>query len=147
LADVFCAAYLSSFTPTNLCGNYLADAGDSTLQLPGIRTFSFNVASNATFVLVVNVVDPGATGAYTLDVHGSDCLPRLNITQVATNRVTLDWTTASAGFSLESTNRLTSGGPLWPPVPTAPVVVNNRFTVTNIISTSNQFFRLRKPLP
>ena len=34
-----------------------------------------------------------------------------------------------------------------PPVPTAPVVVNNRFTVTNIIIPSNQFFRLRKPFP
>ncbi len=148
LADIFCAAYLNSFTPADLCSNYLADAGNSTQNLPTPRTFSFNVAANATFVLVVNVVDPGGSGAFTLDVHGSDCLPRLNITQVATNKVALDWTTASsAGFSLETTNHLPPVGPPWPAVPTVPVVVNSRYVVTNNISTSNQFYRLRKPLP
>jgi autotransporter-associated beta strand protein len=147
LLDAFCAAYLNSFTPTNLCGNYLADSGNSTFELPGPRTFSFTVAANATFVIVVNVVNPGNSGPYTLDVHGGDCLPQLNITQVATDKVELDWTTAASGFSLESTNIITPTGPIWPPVATAPVVINSRFTVTNTISPSNQFYRLRKPVP
>jgi autotransporter-associated beta strand protein len=148
VSDVFCAAYLNSFTPTNLCSNYLADAGNSTAELSGPRPFSFNVAANATFVLVVNVVNPGTTGAYSLDVHGSDCLPLLNVTQAGANKVALDWTTASsAGFLLETTNDVAPGGPIWLAVLTVPSVVNSRFTVTNTINGSNQFFRLRKPLP
>jgi autotransporter-associated beta strand protein len=147
LADAFCAAYLNNFTPADLCSNYLADSGTSTVNLAAPQTFSFNVAANATFVLVVNVVNSGASGSYSLDVHGSDCLPRLNITQVAANKVALDWTTASLGFSLEATNFLATGGPAWLPVPTVPLVANGRFNVTNLITTSNQFFRLRKPLP
>jgi autotransporter-associated beta strand protein len=147
LADVFCAAYLNSFNPADFCATYLADAGNSTMGLPAPRIFSFNVAANATFVLVVNVVNPGTSGAYTLDVHGSDCLPELNITQVAATKVALDWTTASAGFALETTNNIAPTGPVWLPVPIVPVVVNSRFFVTNTINSSTQFFRLRKPLP
>ncbi|HXJ76533.1 MAG TPA: proprotein convertase P-domain-containing protein, partial [Candidatus Dormibacteraeota bacterium] len=150
LVDVFCAAYLNSFTPADLCTNYLADSGTSTQELdpPAPRNFSFNVASNATFLLVVNVVNPGDSGAFTLDVHGSDCVPRLNITQAGSNKVALDWTTASSvGFALETTNTVAPTGPVWPPVPTIPVVVNSRFVVTNASTISNQFFRLRKPLP
>jgi hypothetical protein len=117
------------------------------MALPAARPFSFNVAPNGTFVLVVNVVNPDTAGSYTLDVHGSACLPQLNITQAAANKVALDWTTASGGFSLETSNNLPATGPVWLPVPTTPVVANGRFTVTNTINTSNQFFRLRKPLP
>jgi autotransporter-associated beta strand protein len=147
LADVFCAAYLNSFTPADLCSNYLADAGNSTMDLPAPRTFSFNVAANATFVVVVNAINTGASGAFTLDVHGSDCLPQLNITQVGVNKVALDWTTASGGFALESTNVVAPTGPAWLPVATVPVALNGRFVVTNAATASNQFFRLRKPLP
>jgi len=147
LADVFSATYLNNFTPTDLCSNYLADAGNSTMSLPASRTYSFNVPANTNFVVIVNEVSSGAGGAYTLDVTGGDCRPVLNITRVATNRVVLDWTTASAGFSLETTNNLSPGGPTWPPVPVVPVVINSRFTVTNTIDSANQYFRLRKLLP
>ena len=106
------------------------------------------IPPNTNFIVIVNGVNSGSSGSYTLDVHGSDCLPRLNITQVATNRVTVDWTTASAGYSLETTNTLTTpDGAIWPSVPNAPFVVNSRFTVTNTINSSNQFFRLRNPVP
>src|SRR5262249_18869393 len=125
LADVFSAAYTNSFNPTDLCSNYLADAGTSTQELPAPRIYSFNVVSNATFIVVVNEVNPGAGGAYTLDVTGGDCRPQLNITQVGATKVGLDWTTASAGFALESTNDVTAPPP-WPPVSTPPVVVNGR---------------------
>jgi hypothetical protein len=149
LADFFSAAYLGSFVPTDICSNYLADAGNSTLGtvLPSARTYSFNVPPNTNFIVIVNGVNPGSSGSYTLDVHGSDCPPDLKITQVPANKVVLDWTTAAPGFSLETTNDLAPGGAVWPPVPIVPLVVNGRFTVTNNITTSNQFFRLRKPLP
>ena len=117
------------------------------MDLPVPRTYSFNVPPNTNFV-IVNGVNSVSIGNYTRDVHGSDCLPRLNITQVATNKVALDWTTASAGFLLESTNTLAAPAPpSWLPVSAVPFAVNGRFAVTNDIATSNQFFRLRKPVP
>ena len=108
----------------------------------------FEVPANAKFVVIVNAIDTGMGGAYTLDVHGSDCAPQLNITQVATNKIAVDWTTASAGFLLESTNNLAVPAlPIWASVTNVPVANNGRFTVTNDIGNTNQFFRLRKPVP
>jgi len=147
LADLFSAAYLGSFNPTNLCANYLADAGNSTQNLLTPRTYSFNVAANASFVVIVNEVDSGEGGAYTLDVAGGDCRPVLNITAANPTQAALDWTTAAVGYQLESTNRLVTGVTNWNPVATVPVVVNGRFNVTNNLNPSNSFFRLRKPSP
>jgi subtilisin-like proprotein convertase family protein len=146
LSDVFSAAYNNSFDPTNLCANYVADAGNGTGSSLTPTTYSFNVAANATFVVTVNEVNPGAGGAYTLDVSGGDCRPVLNITSIPGNKVQLDWTTAAAGYGLESTNIVPAPTP-WPPVTNIPTAFNGRFLVTNNISTTNRFFRLRKPLP
>jgi Subtilase family/PKD-like domain len=65
---LFSAAYLTSYDPTNLATNYLADAGGSTTSM----TYSFDVAAGATFVVVVNEVNVGGgTGqSYTLNVDG-----------------------------------------------------------------------------
>jgi autotransporter-associated beta strand protein len=146
LSDLFSAAYDNSFDPTNLCANFLADAGLSTAtQLPP-TTYSFDVASNATFVVTVNEVNPNTGGPYTLNVSGGDCQPLLNITSIPGNKVQLDWTTASAGYSLESTNVLPAASP-WPSVTNVPIASNGRFLVTNSVSASNQFYRLRKPQP
>ena len=51
------------------------------------------------------------------------------------------WPTNNAGFTLESTTNLL---PLtiWTAVSNAPVVVNGQYTVTNILSGAQQFFRL-----
>jgi subtilisin-like proprotein convertase family protein len=146
LSDLFSATYNGSFDPFNLCLNYLADVGTSTAALLTPRTYSFNVASNATFVVTVNEINAGDGGSYTLDVSGGDCRPVLNITAIAGNRVQLDWTTASAGYGLESTNTVIAASP-WPPVTNVPAALNGRFLVTNNITTSNRFYRLRKPLP
>ncbi len=150
-ANLFSAAYTNSFNPASLCVNYLADCGDSTtipftLPSSATRTYSFNVRSNATFVVIVNEIDPNTGGPYTLIVTGGDCRPVLHISQVATNRVVLDWTTAAAGYLLERSNNLPFMiAPLWPVVPGTPVVVSSRFQVTNTITASNDFYRLRKP--
>jgi autotransporter-associated beta strand protein len=146
LGNLFSAAYNNSFNPASLCANYLADAGVSTANLLTPTTYSFNVAANSIFVVTVNEVDPGTGGPYTLDVSGGDCRPVLNITEIPGNKVQLDWTTAATGYGLESTNIVPAPTP-WPPVTNVPVALNGRFTVTNNISTTNRFFRLRKPLP
>jgi len=110
------------------------------------RTYSFDVAANAAFIVTVNEVNPATGGPYTLDVSGGDCRPVLNITSIPGNKVQLDWTTASAGYGLESTNIVT-GAPPWPPVTNVPTAFNGRFVVTNNVSASDRFYRLRKPLP
>jgi len=146
LGNLLSAAYNDSFNPASLCANYLADAGVSTANLLTPTTYSFNVAADAIFVVTVNEVDPGTGGPYTLDVSGGDCRPVLNITEIPGNKVQLDWTTAATGYGLETTNVVPAPTP-WPPVTNVPVALNGRFTVTNNISTTNRFFRLRKPLP
>jgi subtilisin-like proprotein convertase family protein len=146
LSDVFSAAYNGSFDPTNLCANYLADVGSSTFGSLTPESYSFDVAANATFVVTVNEVTTGAGGPYTLGVSGGDCRPLLNITSIPGNKIQLDWTTAAAGYGLESTNIMPAPTP-WPPVTNVPTAFNGRFLVTNNISTTNRFFRLRKPLP
>lgn len=146
--ELFSAAYSVSFDPTNLCANFLADPGLSSGSLPTPKVYSFEVAANATFVVTVNEVNAGDGGAYTLEVTGGDCRPALHVTALGGNKALLDWTTAAAGYQLESTNVLVSGGSsLWSPISTVPTVINGRFNVTNNVAVPNQFYHLRKPLP
>jgi autotransporter-associated beta strand protein len=138
------AAYSAGFNPANpdKCVNFLADCGNVVGVGNPIQAFSFNVASNATFV--VNLVAGGPI-PYKLTVTGGDCRPVLNITPVAGNNVKLDWTTAAAGYALERTNKLVPGAANWQPVTNVPAVVNSRFQVTNGPTSGNQFYRLHKP--
>jgi len=138
--------YSGSYDPANpnKCINYLADGGNTIGSGGSSRTFSFNVASNAVFV--VNIIASDTSLApYKLTVSGGDCRPVLNITPIAANNIRLDWTTAAAGYGLEKTNTVVSGAAPWPPVPGDPAVVNGRFVVTNSAADGRQFYRLRKP--
>ena len=67
-AALYSAAYSSSYNPTNLATNFLADAGASNTSM----IYSFDVAAGATFVVVVNEVNPGGGvgQSYTLNVDG-----------------------------------------------------------------------------
>jgi autotransporter-associated beta strand protein len=143
-AGMVAAVYSGSFNPANpdRCVNYLADCGNIVNSGNPTQTFSFNAASNATFV--VNVVSGGPL-PYKLTVSGGDCRPVLNITPVIGNNVKLDWTTAAAGYLLEKTNSLAGGVANWQAVTNVPAVVNSRFQVTNGPTTGNQFYRLHKP--
>jgi hypothetical protein len=85
------------------------------------------------------------TAPYKLTVSGGDCRPVLNITPVGANNVRLDWTTAAAGYGLESTNQLVGSAMNWSPVTNVPVVVNRRFQVTNNAAVGNKFYHLHKP--
>ena len=132
--------YSNSFNPANLCLNYLADAGATANPLYPVQTCSFNVRSNQTFVVVVS-----GSGAYSLAMSGGDCRPRLNALPAAGNNLVLDWTTAAPGYLLEVTNRIPSVPTPWPGLTNIPAVVNGRYQVTNSLSGSNQFHRLRRP--
>jgi hypothetical protein len=141
--DLMSVAYLGFFDPLDHCANYLADSGDSTGQIPPIHpiSYSFNVTSNAIFVVTVNSVD-GTRGPYQLSVTGGDCRPVLKASKASPTNVRLDWPTSAPGYHLEGTPGLTS--PNWTIVTNVPVITNNRYTVTNS-ATGNKFYRLSKP--
>jgi hypothetical protein len=143
LADVFSAAYLGAFDPTNLCVNYLADSGDSTFGISffGPKTYSFNVLSNAIFVVTVN--DVAGAGPYQLSVTGGNCRPILNIAPALPNQVRLDWPTFASGYALQSTPSLSPSN--WVNVTNAPAISAGRYGVTNSSGPVDRFYRLRKP--
>ena len=61
----------------------------------------------------------------------------------ANSSLVLAWPTNQGGFILQSTADFTQPG-TWSNVTTAPVIINGQYTVTNPISASQQFFRLKK---
>jgi hypothetical protein len=76
---IFPVAYLGGFNPSDLCANYLADAGASPNPT---GSMSFNLAAGSTVQLVVHEVTPGAgCAAYNLTVSGlggdggGECIP------------------------------------------------------------------------
>src|SRR6185369_7244764 len=131
--ELFSGTYLNSYDPANLCQNYLADAGNSVIGGP--KSYSFNVAAGARFVVVVNEINANAGCGYTLSVDGGSCRPRLNIAR-AGSQVALDWTTAALGYSLEHTNVLHNppNNP-WIPVPGTPTISGGRFRLSDNIAT------------
>jgi autotransporter-associated beta strand protein len=140
---LFSVAYTNAYNPLNLCQNYLADMGGTA----PLNNYSFRVGPEARFVVVVHGVDPGDACSYTLSVNGGSCRPRLNITEIADNRVDIDWTTAAPGYLLERTNVLRNPSPAWPVVPGTPSISASRFHVIDNIALppTNSFYRLRKP--
>jgi subtilisin-like proprotein convertase family protein len=145
--QLLATVYSGSFDRTNAnkCLNYLADGGNIISASNPTQAFSFNISSNATFVVNIIAGSSGFTAPYKLTVSGGNCLPVLRITPAGGNKVQLDWTTAAAGYGLVSTNLLTSNSTNWPPVTNVPAVVNSRFVVTNSAGIGNQFYRLHKP--
>jgi uncharacterized repeat protein (TIGR03803 family) len=64
--------------------------------------------------------------------------------RVSGNELVLSWRTNAVGFTLQSSADLNSSTN-WMDFTNAPAVVGAQFTVTNSISASAQFYRLRKP--
>ncbi len=68
--DIISVVYLGSYDPTNLCTNYLGDAGSS----PGAagNSYSVDVPANATIVVVISEANPGLAGCsgFTVTVSG-----------------------------------------------------------------------------
>ncbi len=145
----YSVAYFNAYNPADVCQNYLADGGDSNDGLPfNTLSYSFKVAANARFVIVVGEVSTGAGGAYKLSVTGGSCRPRLDIARDPgnTNNVLLKWSTAAFDYSLVATNSLRTNPPNgFIPVPSTPVVINSKLTVTNAASLPARFYELRKP--
>ena len=74
--NAFVTAYSGSFNPANLCTNYIADGGSSSLAGGAAVTFSFTLAANATVVLVLMEATVGeACPSYVMTVDGINCVP------------------------------------------------------------------------
>ncbi len=69
--NTFSETYLGSYNTSNLCANYLADEG-VTWSIGGTGSYSFNLASGATAVIVVNNIVSNSETDYTLTVEGLD---------------------------------------------------------------------------
>jgi hypothetical protein len=98
-------------------------AGDSTAAFS--PTLVSSTPSNSPPMLGV-MVNPAGSGA------------------VAQNSIVLAWPTNNAGLTLQSTTNFFAPT-VWATVSIAPVVVNGQYTVTNIMSGPQQFFRLATP--
>lgn len=74
----FVSAHLGSFDPSNVCTNYLADAGSSAAGAGGVVSFQVVIPGSATMVLAVTTVTPGVfSSGYSITVDGicTPCVP------------------------------------------------------------------------
>ncbi|MGB4845261.1 MAG: hypothetical protein WBP16_12415, partial [Ferruginibacter sp.] len=105
--DVFGVTYLGSFDPTNLCTNYLADGGSSSLSGGAGVSYSFNVPANATIVVVLMGAQIGVQcPSYTMTIDnllGGCCVdPTLPTVTGSTSVCPGGSTTLTANGSLNS---------------------------------------------
>jgi len=137
-----CAAYLNAFNPANVCQNFLADIGSFT-NSPSV--YSFQVPSNAGFVVVVDGASGATCSDYTLRVDGFDCPVRLGAGRATNGGLTINWPNHANGFSLEWNTNLVSTN--WLPMTNTVISSGSDFVITNDISAPNAFYRLRKTNP
>lgn len=72
--QVHVTAYTNSFNPTNICTNYLADQGSSSIATP--VNFSFNIPAGGTVVLVIyNPINGSLSTPYNITVDNCPTLP------------------------------------------------------------------------
>jgi len=136
-------AYLGTNDYHGSCVNYLGDTGAD-----GTQPFSFRVPAGTNFLILVsaratNLVCPN----YTLELIGLLCPPpRLHVAKgITPDKVFVQWSTASPGFSLQVTNGLRASGPnAFTNLNAVPAIVAGQYTVTNPTSSARQFFRLAR---
>ena len=110
-----------------------------------VHNFAYNddLFPNAGLTLAGNTLY-GTTIDYFTNVYDSTLFSlsfRAQLTVTPSNRnLILTWPTNFTGHTLQSTTNLTSG--VWTTNSAVPVVLNGQNTVTNLISGTQQFFRL-----
>jgi hypothetical protein len=122
--------FVSSSPPSAITAS---PSGESVAYV-GAIDFSQGAAGDSTAAFSPTFVSPPSpTLTVTVNPAG--------LSTVASNSIILAWPTNDAGFTLQSTTNLFAPAG-WTIVSNAPVVVNGKYTVTNFISGSQQFFRL-----
>jgi subtilisin-like proprotein convertase family protein len=129
--DVFGVTYLGSFNPANLCTNYLADGGVSSLSTTSTTvSYNFNVPGNATVVIVlmgaqintqcpsytlsvdnllanccVDPTVPTITGNLNICSSGGPASTQLTATGSLNSATTWTWYSGSCGGTVVGTGR------------------------------------------
>jgi autotransporter-associated beta strand protein len=135
-------AYLGTNDYHDPCVNYLGDTGAD-----GTQPFSFRVPARTNFVILVSARATNAVcPTYSLEVFGPPCPPpTLHIAKDGPETVRLQWSTASPGYSLQTTNEYRGAGPYaYSNAVGDVVIVDGQYTATNVTAQPRQFFRLTK---
>lgn len=139
--DLGVAAYLGGFDPNQPCSGYLGDLG---LGGPPYPPFSFRVPAGSNFVLVVMARTTNLVcNAYSLELFGLPCpLPTLAISpEAAPNTVRVHWSTAYPGWTAQQEGSLSG---TFSNAAQLPAIIGGRYSLTNITTVTNQFYRLAK---
>lgn len=138
------SAYLGSFSPSNLCANFLGEMGNNPSRMTD--SFTVNVPGATNIVIVVNEVFAGSGCEYTLLLGSEDCVPTLVAEPVgAPPAVRIHWPSWAGGYNLEATTALSPA--TWQAVTNEPIVNGGRYNVTNQSPPAQRFYRLNKQLP
>ncbi|MEI2722433.1 MAG: choice-of-anchor X domain-containing protein [Verrucomicrobiota bacterium] len=112
----------------------------------GIYSLSANLPPQAGSYTVFATAD-AIDGEMLLQVRSANSTVNLAAVRLDSMRVgknlILSWPTNVIGFKLESTLALTNS--VWSELATAPLIVGDRYTVTNRITEEARFYRLRWP--
>jgi hypothetical protein len=136
------AAYLGNFDPNNPSVAYLGDIGQGGPPYPA---FSFQVPPDTNFTLIVMAQATNLScDNYTVQLFGLSCAsPTLAITKdVTPSAVRVQWSTAYPGFTAQQSSTLAAG--TFTNLTQPPVILNSRYSLTNIPVTANQFYRLKE---
>lgn len=146
---------------------FVADSENCTVRLvtqdgavttiggvPGVRGGADGVGTEALFALPVGVAVDQAGNVYVADAK-NNCIVKgvpvgtipevtvvLGCARYGTNFVVW-WSTNAVGFTLEYTTNLPA--PSWTASVSVPVIVGDKFFVTNVVTGTRSFYRLRKP--
>jgi uncharacterized repeat protein (TIGR03803 family) len=118
--------------------HFSATSGVNETNIDGANPYAGLIQSEGT--LFGTAVAGGLTGNGT--IFSITTAPRLNITR-ANSSVILTWPTTAVGFALESNTNLAA--PLgWAAVTPVPTLVNGLKTVTNTVTATPKFYRLKR---
>jgi hypothetical protein len=121
--------FVSSSSPSALTAS---PSGESVAYV-GAIDFTEDKAGDSTAAFSPTLVSGPPVLAVTVNPAGSGA--------GGPNAIIVAWPTNNSGLTLQSTANLVD----WTTVSNAPTVVNGQYTVTNIISGAQQFFRLAAP--
>jgi uncharacterized repeat protein (TIGR01451 family) len=127
-----------------LNGGAFASGASATATIIAQSHFDGTFSNRATVSCTTDFVSSNNTANAVVTVTENPTTPILRITRSSAN-VILSWSTNAANFFLQSKADFTTNT-AWVDVTNTPVQVGNRWQVTNSISASPKFYRLRNSL-